>query len=566
MNGVDYEYEAPFVSKRRIEVGFDYRPDFHIKNTNIYLEHFGIDRDGKTRSDIDKEKYNNDILRKRDLHKECQTTLIETYHYDWIENNLEQRLEILISENGIKTHKRSNEEMFDVLKEMGFIEENSKKYLKCLQAIRVERLDKESILKRLKSSNIFFAKQYTELLDAIQNSYINELVSQNKIDFDDMIIRSTKVVEDVEYRPKWSHILVDEFQDISMSRMDFLKSIINHGSNPILTAVGDDWQSIYRFSGGKLELTTRFDTLIGQHSFTKLEKTFRYNNSIADTAGMFVMQNPEQYKKNVETHTKVTESQVYLIDSKYKEENSIENRTLQVIKKIRENDANGSIAILARYNYLLKNSKEAIKNDSQIENIYHWTFHGSKGLEAEYCILLGFFQGKVGFPNMNKEEAVVEALLPSLDTYPHSEERRLLYVALTRAKKKSYLIADPMATSEFINELLSPKYKLNIVSATFEEKFRKIFKCPLCTSGYFRLVKGKYGEFYSCTSGSVCLSKPRICEKCEAPSIRIFKHLILTSCCSSYGCSLSTFVQNCWRHRFKKCTEGVNCCLRQKVV
>ena len=120
---------------------------------------------------------------------------------------------------------------------------------------------------------------------------------------------------------------------------------------------------------------------------------------------------------------------------------------------------------------------------------------------------------------MNKEEAVTEALLPSLDTFPHSEERRLFYVALTRAKRKSYIIADPMATSDFINELLSPKYKLHIASKTFEERYRKIFKCPICTDGYFRLMSGKFGDFYSCTSGSICTSNPRTCEKCSSPSI-----------------------------------------------
>lgn len=148
-----------------------------------------------------------------------------------------------------------------------------------------------------------------------------------------------------------------------------------------------------------------------------------------------------------------------------------------------------------------------------------WTFHGSKGLEADYCILLGFFQGKTGFPNENKEEAVIEALLPTLDDYPHSEERRLFYVALTRAKKESYLIADVNAPSEFINELLSPQYKLDIVSDGFKSKYRKIFKCPVCSTGYFVLKAGKFGNFYSCTSGSVCRSSPRICEKCGSPSV-----------------------------------------------
>src|SRR5690606_26437598 len=127
------------------------------------------------------------------------------------------------------------------------------------------------------------------------DAYIAKLKQDGRIDFDDMIIRATSLIKSQEFIPNWKHILVDEFQDISMARMELLKSILSNGPTPILTVVGDDWQSIYRFSGGKLELTTRFDQLVGSHTVSKLEKTYRYNNSIADTAGAFVMENPEQY-------------------------------------------------------------------------------------------------------------------------------------------------------------------------------------------------------------------------------------------------------------------------------
>jgi DNA helicase-4 len=519
IHGVNYEYEAPYITKRRIDIGFDYRPDFHIIDTSIYLEHFGIARNGKTRPDIDAIDYNDKINEKRELHKQQDTTLIETYHYDWTEGRLEERLLTLMNENGVEIKYKTEDEIFTVLENLGIVIENAKRYLKCLQAIRVERLSNTSILERLKLHKVPCAEQYTELLDQIHTAYKNKLLEDNRIDFDDMIIKSTEQVTSKVFTPKWKHILVDEFQDISKARMELLQAFIDYGPKPIMTVVGDDWQSIYRFSGGKLELTTRFESLVGTHSLSKLEKTYRYNNSIADTAGAFVMQNPEQYKKNVITNTTVTDSTVYLVDTIVEGGTSIEDRVLQVVNKIRSNDTKGSIAVLARYRYLLNNARDKINSETQYSDLKYWTFHGSKGLEADYCILIGFFQGKTGFPNANKEEAIVEALLPSLDHFPHSEERRLLYVALTRAKQKSYLLADPKAPSQFINEMLSPKYKLHIASKTFEESYRKIFKCPLCTEGYFRSIQGKFGSFYKCTSGDVCLSKPRICEKCESPSL-----------------------------------------------
>lgn len=515
LNGVEYEYEPTYLSKRRLEIGFDYRPDFHILNTNLYIEHFGIDRNGHTRAGIDATAYNEGIQNKRLLHQEFGTTLLETYHYDWVEQNLENRLETLLKSNNIRLEPLNLDDLLKDLKESGFIDEKAKLYLKSLKAIRVERLDKGSISRRLEAAQVVEYKLYSEFLGDLLEAYKGELEKQDSIDFDDMILKASQCIEAKRFIPNWKYILVDEFQDISAARMELINRIINNSDNPILTVVGDDWQSIYRFSGGKLELTTQFEKRIGSCTMTKLQKTFRYNNSIAEIAGRFVMKNPEQYRKNVVTNTQVTSPQVFLLDDHIDNKKNLEVKTQQVINKIKEQDPDASIAILSRYNYILRDIKSIVR----LKNIKYWTFHGSKGLEADYCILVGFFQGKIGFPNENKEDAVVEALLPSLDSFPHSEERRLLYVAITRARKKSYIIADPSSPSEFVNEMIHENYPIKISSKRFEEKYQKIFKCPICEEGYFRLINGKHGSFYRCSSGLACPSKPRVCKKCGAPSI-----------------------------------------------
>jgi len=520
---IPYEYEARYISKRRIDIGFDYQPDFHISDSNIYIEHFGIDRQGNTRPDIDKRAYNESIDSKRKLHKELETVLVETFHYDWTEDALEVRLEERLAAVGIIPDKNSVEdaskELLSKLKEGNQIATWSKMLIKALQATRFERLDENLILDRLEKARISQAKKKTRILTDLHNAYVEELVATDSIDFDDMIIRAIAVVDNGQYKPHWKYILVDEFQDISASRMEFVNSIIQKGPDPSLTVVGDDWQSIYRFSGGKLELTTRFNELVGPHTLTMLQKTFRYNNSIADTAGTFIMENPEQYQKHIKTHDVVNESQVYLLDDKTGEENGVYSRVAEVVSKIRANDPEGSIAIIARYNYLLKDSRDFLGKEKS-KGIHFWSFHKSKGLEADYCILIGFFQGKSGFPNGNREDAIPEALLPTLDSFPHSEERRLLYVGITRCKKKSYIIASPTAPSEFILELLAPKYDINIFSKSFQERHRRIFKCPNCVNGYLRLIKGQYGSFYGCSSGKGCsVGKARVCTKCEAPSV-----------------------------------------------
>lgn len=515
-NSIEYEYEPKYMPKRRIDIGYDYKPDFYIVDADAYLEHFGIDRDGQTRPGIDAKNYNQKIVSKRELHEEQETKLLQTFHYDWLEGNLEARLEQQIRECGLKPIPY--EGIFNKLNEIGAISDRANLLLDCLKAIRVEGLSDIETWQRLNKGKVFYPKIWAEILCELHEDYRSELENQNAIDFDDMIIRATDSLVSGGYRPEWSHVLVDEFQDISSARMNFIERILASPKHPTFTAVGDDWQAIYRFSGGKLQLITQFDKLIGSNTTTKLDKSYRYNDSISHIAGTFVMENPEQYKKEIETHQSASEPQVYLLDEINEDEPSLPDKVEQIIQTIRENDMNGSIAVLARYRWVLDKCRRHNHNNG-VSKIHYWTFHGSKGLEADYCILTGLFQGKSGFPNYKRDAAVKEALLPQGDDYPHSEERRLLYVALTRARNRSYLVADALAPSEFIVELLSPKYELNIVSQSFGENFRRIFKCPKCQHGYLKLRKGTFGEFYSCTTGHTCKIRPRKCDKCGAPAI-----------------------------------------------
>jgi DNA helicase-4 len=266
-------YEAPYVTKRRIDIGFDYKPDFYLEGTKIYIEHFGIDRQGRTRADIDAVTYNESIKNKRDLHQEYETTLIETFHYEWCENTLLSGLKQKLVANGVMLDPMDPSTIFDKLNREGHIANWSDLIKKALQAIRVERLSKAMMKKRFELANVHQPEKYADLLDALHQGYVTELRNQNAIDFDDMIIRAIEVVMQGKFKPEWKYILVDEFQDISAARMEFIKTLVKNGPDPSLTVVGDDWQSIYRFSGGKLELTTRFRKMVGAYTKTKLQKT-----------------------------------------------------------------------------------------------------------------------------------------------------------------------------------------------------------------------------------------------------------------------------------------------------
>ncbi|KGJ93926.1 UvrD-helicase domain-containing protein [Colwellia psychrerythraea] len=508
LNSIEYQYQGPYVSKHSITTGVDYSPSFRLNNsdntsnTHIYLECFEVTRDGSTRVGINSSQYNKQMKVIRALHQECKTTLLETFYFDMVENKLADRLTTLTAQCSIKLVPKSSQDILTAIKGSGLLVNNIKRYLKCLQAIRVEQLTSEKIENRLKHAKVTSSKQYAQLLSEIEQAYVTELKNQAAIDFDDMVISAVEHVNTGNFKPQWTDILVDEFQDISTARMNLLNALIDRGPRPRLTVVGDDWQSIYRFSGSKLALITQFEKYHGSHSLTTLQKTFRYNNSIAKTAGQFVMQNPEQYKKQIESHHQVAQSQVYLIDCDKK---TLDINIAQVVSKIKVHAPSATIAILARYRYLLNNAKTQLTSNLANENIHYWTFHGSKGLEADYCIIVGFFRGKNGFPNENNSDALVEALLPLEDGFKNSEERRLLYVAITRAKKKAYLVADTKEPSAFIEELLSPSYGLQVVCKNHDKFSRDILKYPasskLCVKcgRLMKLRKGQYGDFWGCS-------------------------------------------------------------------
>ena len=193
-----------------------------IIEPELYIEHFGIDRHGRTRPDIDRVSYNQSINNKRMLHNECETVLIETFHYEWIEGVLLENLKKKLLDNGVVLNPLSSDELFNKLRDMGHITGWGELLTKALQSIRVERLTKESIQSRFDTTGVHHSKKLSEILDLLHHAYISELREQNAIDFDDMIIRAIQEVNAGKYIPEWRYILVDEFQDISTARMEFI--------------------------------------------------------------------------------------------------------------------------------------------------------------------------------------------------------------------------------------------------------------------------------------------------------------------------------------------------------
>lgn len=278
-----------------------------------------------------------------------------------------------------------------------------------------------------------------------------------------MIGKAIEYVESGRYCSPYQHILVDEFQDISQERARLLKALLAQRDDTVLFAVGDDWQSIYRFTGSDINITRQFESIFGATATTALDTTFRFNNKIGEVASGFVLKNPEQINKTINSASIVAHPAVSLVQA------SVSERGLhQVLHHLNQDvpvysEQKTSVAVLARFNFLLGDDSPVIlKRQMEFQypylDIEFMSVHASKGKEADYVIALGMNNGKYGFPSLKETDPILEFLLPEKETFSYAEERRLFYVALTRARHRVYLVYHPAEPSPFISELINQKY------------------------------------------------------------------------------------------------------------
>ena len=274
-------------------------------------------------------------------------------------------------------------------------------------------------------------------------SYLNK---ENLMDFNDMINIAIDILDNGNVRYKY--IIIDEYQDTSLVKLNLIKKLISL-SNANLFAVGDDFQSIYRFTGSDIKIITNFRRYFPFAKIIKLKYTYRNSYELIKIAGKFIMKNPFQLRKKLlsKINFKNPIEIIYYDDLNY----SINN-------VIKENNIN-NLFILSRNNYDLEKIKI---NDFKNINFRKLTIHKSKGLQSDYVFIINMNNNVNGFPNKYIDHPILKYVNNYKEYYPYEEERRLFYVALTRCKKKVYLFAPKDNPSIFIKELLKFNKQIKI--------------------------------------------------------------------------------------------------------
>ncbi|EKN6260092.1 DNA helicase IV [Yersinia enterocolitica] len=283
------------------------------------------------------------------------------------------------------------------------------------------------------------------LMAPLLKAWKTALKEEGAVDFSGLIHQAVNLLEKGRFVSPWKHILVDEFQDISPQRAMLLSALRKQNKQTCLFAVGDDWQAIYRFSGAELSLTTAFSQNFGESAECALDTTYRFNDRIGEIANRFIQQNPYQLKKPLNSLSQGNKKSVVILPSEQLE--SLLDKLSGFVKD------DERILILARYHHLRPEILQKATTRWPKLTIDFMTIHASKGQQADYVIIAGLHEGNDGFPAVVRESILEDVLLPPPEDFPDAEERRLLYVAMTRAKHQVWLLQDTANPSIFVNQL-----------------------------------------------------------------------------------------------------------------
>lgn len=462
LNGISYKYEQPYEHKTaNIEYG-QYKPDFFLPEYQIYIEHFGINKNYETKfTNNDKEnkdnskKYREQMEWKRNLHATHKTKLIETFSYEFIDGDWMEKLTKKLKDNKVKfVHKNASEIRSFISQEIK-VKKMIELFDSFLNLSKSNGYTLDDIKMKIDANNIMREKVFFELYSKIYQSYTNYLRESNLIDFHDMLVVSANAIRKNKVKYRVKYIIIDEFQDFSKSKYNLIKTLCDQNPEAKLFCVGDDWQSIYRFAGSDVSLMTDFEQLYGFTRKYQLVITNRFSDKLAQVSNRFILKNPNQIPKEVEAKRRVEFKVIEVLTNKNIEDTQLklENILSKLDINAEAKGVDSSISILGRYRH--EEPKKLAEYQIKFKNlkIQFLTVHKSKGLESDYVIIMDVVNGRYAFPTEITDDSLLGLVLSKNDSYPHAEERRLMYVAMTRARHKVFVMTEVGKKSIFALEL-----------------------------------------------------------------------------------------------------------------
>lgn len=448
-------------------------PDFFLPDFDIYLEHWSIDRNGNVPP-----WYETDYIKNMELKKSCfkqqdkysivETTFGEFANNPHFEEIIKQRfLSALNKKYPDKKFTIEPISYFDLIDKVWedcsittkTLPANISNFIVIAKTYNLSPSKIENRLKKENWSNLQYA--FADVAVNVYLEYEKHLRSKNNIDFADMINLAVDVLKEKKdiFFNAFDQILIDEFQDISTQRYRLIKVLMDKNPNCKLFCVGDDWQSIMGFAGANLDIFINFDKYFDHPARTDLAINYRSIKSIVDAGSQIIQHNRDlQLEKKVVATNQVEKpilvySLLHQEDYKPKYYRQVAEHCIDKINYLTKNGAKPKdIMVLTRiFNNPIFN--EIFLDYANEKRISYMSVHRSKGLQSKIVFILNVNEGLYGFPCQLEDPSIYEPAKETKVKDKEAEERRLFYVAVTRAKEDVYIYNQKCIESKFIREI-----------------------------------------------------------------------------------------------------------------
>lgn len=504
---VDYVYEKPYGIDTVDPEHGQYRPDFYYPKIDVYHEHLALDSEGQSPFD----SYLDSLRWKRGLHREHGTTLIETTMSElWSGTGLHNLAQEL-TQRGIQL--QPNPARIIATQTPTDNERLLRTFRSFLTHAKSNRLSDQQLRERLQELTEgevrFRDAAFLRLFAPIRREWDKKLAAEGCIDFEDMLNLSADHLEAGDWESPFELVMVDEFQDASHARARLARALVAQPGRHLF-AVGDDWQSINRFAGADLSVMTDFEHLFGPSEVLRLERTFRFPQSIADVSSKFVLQNPSQLVKRVVSSTAEHPPTISAVS--VDSDKAVKTAIHYQLKALHTQIARGripqpvgvkvTIFVLGRYRHQIDFVPDW-RDLNDLLDVKFMTIHASKGAEVDYIVIPSMVSGKWGFPSTIPIDPVLRMAMPAAEDFKRAEERRLFYVAMTRARRGVLLFTVKNRESPFLMELIRDH---GVVRTNAIGEALDAIVCPRCGRAFMVERAGKRGPFLGCRRYPRCKS------------------------------------------------------------
>jgi DNA helicase-4 len=462
-HNLQFEYE-PLLNIK----DFEFNPDFHIPAANLYLEH--ISNKSYAMRDKEEQFEKGGFLYVKTYEQMTKDTALFNHALDMIiKSRVSKTADLSKSITYREEFNNYHEDVKDFIRMV----------MRITDMIKVESLDLSAIRVKAEQDQHERVRDFYKLALPLVTRYQEYCVNKSYLDFNDLISRTISLFKNQvdileKFRSKYQYILVDEFQDVNNLQVELIKMLLTDETQ--LFCVGDDWQSIYGFRGSNVSYIIEFEKHFLNSSVIKLDLNYRSTENIVGASNEVIKRNKYKVDKEIRA-SKKSEHKIVVYAGNEEEEN-LNFCTQRVRELLEEGITPDDILFLYRRSNMYKPFYFRFRNENI--KIQNKTIHAAKGLEAKVVFILGLTEGYGGFPDIWLEDRIFQVIKKTNHDQLLEEERRLFYVAITRAKDKLFLITEKGNESSFLREI--PESFTVKTTTVLPPVVEKVLTCEKCFS------------------------------------------------------------------------------------